>query len=225
MTESRVPCNGLTLKCVGWLFTLCALAAAFFFPQPCALKTILTYLGYISLPIFAYLLVEGFVYCRSLGKYILTLGVAAVITEPFYDYFCLGTWLDLGGANGQNILFAMAVGLVQLSILRALGTAKLGRTVACVLMVLAACVWSFILNIPCGAYFQLMVGIFYLLHNQEKLMLAVAAALSLLLLHTPVLAIPLLYFYDGQRGSYNKYLFYIAYPLLWMAAAMVKLLA
>lgn len=218
--------SGLHLKLIGWLFTLCTVAAIVFFPLKSVAipKIILSYAGYISLPIFAFLLVEGFVFTRSMERYFFLLLAAAVITEPFYDYFCTGSWLNLVDSNGQNILFAMVLGLVQLYFLRYLGTANFVRTFFCVVMVICSAVWTFVLNIPNGFYFQLLVGIFYLLHDRELLMLILGAVLGLLSLGTPVLAFPLLYIYDGERGSYSKYLFYIAYPLVWILAAVVKLL-
>ena len=85
---------------------------------------ILSYLGYISLPIFGFLLVEGFRNTGDFRRYAITMVITAVVTEPFYDYACNGVWLDLAEANGQNILFALVLGLVQLHFLQAMGTCR-----------------------------------------------------------------------------------------------------
>lgn len=225
MNKLRNICfNGYQLKLIGWLCTLCG-AAAVVFPgvSGAGLQRILTGIGYIALPIFAYLLVEGFAYTERLGRYALLLGIAAVITEPLYDYSCIGKWLDIADLNGQNVLFAMLLGVLQLNILRQLGTGKAVRKFACGFTVLAAAIWAMLFNIRYGFYFELMVGIFYLLHNKEKWMFLLSGIISLFALGTPVLGILPLLAYDGERGVYNKYLFYAAWPALWLLAALVRL--
>lgn len=219
--------SGLHMKGLGWLFTLCGVAAMVCFPwDSIALpKIILTYLGYISLPIFAWLLVEGFRHTRSLKKYILTMLLFALITEPFYDYACTGVWLSFQGVNGQNILFAFALGLIQLFFLEYMGLGTFGKTLSCIFMVIATGLWTLLLNIPFGFYFELMVGIFYLLEKKKwgKALTSLAAAL-ITGNFSGIIALPLIVCYNGTRGSYSKYIFYAAYPALWAVLALSKLL-
>ena len=221
--ERKLSLNGLGLKCLGWVFTLCAVGG-FLIPDSIA-GGVLAYLGYISLPIFAFLLVEGFQNTENYNRYVLALLIAALVTEPFYDYACNGVWLDMVELNGQNILFGLALGMVQLYFLKAMGTGSAGRIVASGLMVLCSALWCFILNVPGGALLQLMVGLFYLLKEHPRAMYASAGAIGLLFGGTPVLALPLVAFYNGERGKYCKYIFYAAYPVLWAGIAIVKLFA
>ena len=113
---SDISLNGLHLKLIGWAFTLFHLAAMLLFPlgESSAVKVILSFLGYIALPFFAFMLVEGFAYTDSRIRYVLLLAAAAVLTEPFFDYYMCGSWLDFESANGQNILFAYVLGFFQL---------------------------------------------------------------------------------------------------------------
>ena len=220
---SDISLNGLQLKLLGWAFTLCHLASLLFFPEGGSVPAaILSFLGYMALPIFAFLLVEGFAYTESRIRYVLLLLGAAVLTEPFYDYFHCGVWFDFEAANGQNILFAYVIGIVQLYFISSMGTRALLRTVLTVIMVLACAVWMVILNIPCGGILQLLIGVFYQLHEHPRGKNWLAAAVGLFRI-TPALMIPVLTCYDDEPGEYNKYIFYIAYPLVWIVAAMVKL--
>ncbi len=225
--KNKLSLNGFRLKLTGWAFTLCALLAAVLFPYESTgvPKLILSYLSYISLPIFAFLLVEGFAYTESMEKYIISVFLAALITEPFYDYVCIGSWLSLEGVNGQNILFALGFGLIQLWFLRYMGTGSAGRKFASISLGLGTACWMFILNVPGGMLIQLLVCVFYLLHDHPRARDLTAGALSLVFSGTGVLSLPLIHFYNGERGSYNKYIFYIAYPAAWAAAALIKLLA
>ena len=221
---SDISLNGLQLKLLGWFFTLFHLASLLFFPGgdgPAAM--VLSFVGYMALPIFAFLLVEGFAYTENRIRYLLLLLGAAVLTEPFYDYWHCGTWFDFEAANGQNILFAYVIGMVQLHFISVMGTRAPLRTALTVIMVISSAVWMDILNIPCGSTIQLLVGVFYLLHEHPRIKNWVAAALGLFRLITPALMIPVLTRYNDEPGEYNKYIFYIAYPLVWIVAVMLKL--
>ena len=221
--ERKYSLNGLGLKCLGWVFTLCAVGGIML--PGGAPGAILSYLGYISLPIFGFLLVEGFRNTGDFRRYAITMVITAVVTEPFYDYACNGVWLDLAEANGQNILFALVLGLVQLHFLQAMGTGTVGRILASGLMVLCSALWCFLLNVPGGALLELTAGLFYLLKEHPRAMYASTGAIGLLFGGTPVLALPLVAFYNGERGKYCKYIFYAAYPVLWAGIAIVKLFA
>ena len=218
--------NGFQLKLIGWACTLCGVAAILFFPMTSMgiLKVILTYIGYIALPIFAFLLVEGFALTENLSRYALLLGICALVTEPFYDFVCTGHWLDTASGSGQNIFFAMLLGLLQLRFVHYMGTGSLVRKIACGSMVFATALWTTYLNIPYGFYFEMMVGIFYLLHDNEKWMFWITGVISAFSMGTPALGILAILAYDGERGSYNKYLFYVAYPLIWIVTALIRLL-
>ena len=221
---SDISLNGLQLKLLGWFFTLFHLASLLLFPEgdsPAAM--VLSFVGYMALPIFAFLLVEGFAYTESRIRYMLLLLGAAVLTEPFFDYWHCGVWFDFDAANGQNILFAYVIGIVQLYFISSMGTRSPVRTALTVIMVVSSAIWMDILNIPCGSSIQLLIGAFYLLHERPRIKNWVAAALALFRLITPALMIPVLTRYDDGPGEYNKYIFYIAYPLVWILAAMLKM--
>lgn len=220
---SDISLNGLQLKLLGWFFTLFHLASMLIFPEGGTVAaTVLSLVGNMALPIFAFLLVEGYAYTGNRLRYALLLLGAAVLTEPFYDYFHCGVWFDFEAANGQNILFAYAIGILQLYFISSMGTRAPLRTVLTVIMVFSCAVWMLILNIPCGGMLQLLIGIFYLLHEHPTVKNWLAAAVGLFRI-TPALMIPVLTRYDDEPGEYNKYIFYIAYPAVWIAAAMVKL--
>ena len=70
---------------------------------------ILRLIGRVSFPIFCFLLVEGFFHTHNLKKYILNLGIFALISEPVYDLACAGTLFSLGQ---QNVLFTLLLGLI-----------------------------------------------------------------------------------------------------------------
>ena len=81
---SDISLNGLQLKLLGWFFTLFHLASLLFFPEGgSAVATVLSFIGYMALPIFAFLLVEGFAYTEKRIRYVLLLLGAAVTPGHF----------------------------------------------------------------------------------------------------------------------------------------------
>ena len=69
-------------------------------------------LGRISFPIFCFLLAEVFFLTHSLKKYILSLGIFALISEPIYDLANTGNLFSL---EQQNVLFTLSLGLSVLT--------------------------------------------------------------------------------------------------------------
>ena len=79
-------------------------------------------LGRISLPIFVFLLIEGYFHTSSKGKYFLRMLVFAFISEPFYDFAFYDTFFY---SKNQNILFLLALGILFLFLLEQVS--KIGR--------------------------------------------------------------------------------------------------
>ena len=73
--------------------------------------------GGLAVPVFAFLLVEGFLKTSSYQKYLLSILLFAVISEVPYD-FAVGQ--KLVDWTGQNALISMAVSLMMLYFLRML---------------------------------------------------------------------------------------------------------
>ncbi|MCI2055643.1 MAG: conjugal transfer protein TraX [Oscillibacter sp.] len=177
------------------------------------LYTVLDVLGHAALPIFCFLLVEGVVHTRSKKRYLLTLLAFALISEPIYDQAHYGVWSSF---RLQNVLFTLSIGCAMLWVLetvakRALAAPK-KRWGLTILTVLAAGGLAFLVR---GEYVFLgttAIALFFLLRNRGAWRLA---GLVPLLIASPwvLLAAPVLYAYNGQRGKRGwKYFFYVFYP-------------
>lgn len=219
----NISFSGLALKLMGWIFVVIGAVSLAFLPEGTA-RSVLQVISRIGLPIFAFLAVEGFLHTENLERYIITTVIAAVIAEPFYDYACLGVWFDLSSAvNGQNVLFALALGLVQLYFLRFMGMESVGKVVMSLFMVCAASLWAFLLNVHSGVYPILLMAVFYLLREKKTAWNIVTAVASLPWYLAPALSLLPIAKYSGERGNYNKYIFYVLYPAMWIVLALVKL--
>ncbi len=215
--------NGLQLKLLGWAFTLCGAVGLTFFPDS-VLGAVLNLVSYVAMPIFAFLLVEGFRWSKSLEKFMLCMAVAAVVTEPFYDYACTGSWINFDAWNGQNFLASLFLCQLELFFLNYLGGTKRGKTFQSWALILGVVLWAFFLNIRGGVFMALAVGVMYLFRDQPRIWNILTAVASMSFYVTPALGLLPVSRYNEERGEYNKYIFYAAFPVMWAILAMVKLL-
>lgn len=76
-----------------------------------ALCQIFRAIGRISMPLFVFMLVEGFIHTRNVGKYMLRLLILAVISEVPFDLACFQTpWYP----EYQNVMFSLLIALCLL---------------------------------------------------------------------------------------------------------------
>lgn len=77
---------------------------------------ILRLIGRVAFPIFCYLLVQGFLYTRSVPRYAVRLAVFAAISELPFDWMVFGA----PSFEAQNVYFTLLIGLLTLTALRAI---------------------------------------------------------------------------------------------------------
>ncbi len=99
--------NSFQLKCIAVLTMIIDHTGAVLFPGDLVFR----YIGRISFPVFCFLLVEGFSHTRDMRKYMLRLGVFAVISEIPYDLAFRDTVLEFGH---QNVFFSLFIGVVMM---------------------------------------------------------------------------------------------------------------
>ena len=170
-------------------------------------------------------MVEGYEHTEDRRKYTLQLALSAVAAEPFYDYACIGKWLDFGAANGQNFLFALLMCQLIVVFLKTAEQSKRFKSFMVFSLCLAIPFWAVLFNIRFSGIAMILTAVFYLLREKPKTRDITALAVGTVLKVTGGLSALLIHGYNGQRGGYAKYLFYALYPAMWLVLALVKFFA
>ena len=224
------------LKLWACLFMLVDHAGVAFFDDNLLMRGV----GRLSMPIFAFLLVEGFRRTHHLATYFARLLLLGLLSQPVYLY----AFPDYPGL-GLNILFTLALGLLMLH-----GYAKSGS----VWVVALAAVFAELANFDYGSFAILLIYVLYRWDGKTRsgllrlLLLPIGWQALRRLIHTlsvtglgsPELFLPLLptfatgalawcagFFiaaYNRQAGWPGKYWFYFFYPAHLLAIGWLKTL-
>ncbi len=197
--------NNFTLKMIAIIAMAIDHIGAVLFPEYLIFRLI----GRIAFPIFAFTLVEGFLHTRDIKKYMLRLGLLALISEVPFDLAFSGRLLEFGH---QNVFFTMFLGIAMLYLL--LKTLSKWRQFLIVLgmLLLAEC-----LRTDYNSAGLLTIFLFYQWRGSNVLKLAGMAFVNLFYLggsqgYACFSAIPIA-LYNGERGPKCKWFFYWFYPV------------
>ena len=196
--------NSFQLKCIAVLTMIIDHTGAVLFPGDLVFR----YIGRISFPVFCFLLVEGSSHTRDMRKYMLRLGVFAVISEIPYDLAFRDTVLEFGH---QNVFFSLFIGVVMMYALE-----KNAEWPIKVTEVLLAMWVAVFLRTDYGFKGILLISIYYFLRRYRWRKHAAGAVWNLLwnqIQRYGVFATVFLVLYNGEKGPSMKYFFYLFYPL------------
>ncbi|MBR2046468.1 MAG: conjugal transfer protein TraX [Agathobacter sp.] len=186
-------------------------------------------IGRMSFPIYCFLLVEGFLHTRSVGKYGLRLLAFAALSEIPFDLALTGQAIDM---DYSNVFFTLVIGLMaiwSISYIEKFAEfwkEKQWDTFLGILVV--AMSWLLVVT-ACGGFAEIVlktdygfagviaIVVMYLFRRTKEIgFVAGIFLLTILSSDTEILALFMLYplmKYDGTRGKSMKYVFYAFYPL------------
>ena len=174
----------------------------------------------VAVPIFVFLLFEGFQHTSDWKKYVARVVGLAVLTEIPYDLAMNDKVLEFGSQNP-------VIGLVLCMILLYLFKRFEGRKLICMIMALAGILWAVMLKIDHGVPMMLMLCVMQVFRNKRMFMgfsgVAVAAmcmAISPFYIVAPMgfLAI---HFYNGEKGESSRIVNYLFYPVVLLAVGLI----
>ena len=164
--------------------------------------------GRLAFPIFAFLLVEGFVHTHSRKRYGINLFLFALISEIPWNLIHSGTW----HYPSQNVFFTLFLGFLGLCAIEYFKDQRKWQ-LASLLGLLAA---SIVLRADYGCSGYGFILLLYVLREQ-KILQAIIGSCVLGSRWIAGLAFIPISMYNGERGFVRgpvaKYAFYLFYPL------------
>lgn len=121
--------------------------------------------GRVSFVLFAFLIVEGFLHTRSRSRYLLRLGVFALLSEIPFDLAFSGELMDW---TGQNIYWTLLLGVLVLTLWEQLGQYRgIPFQIARIAVLLAGCSVAFLFSTDYRYMGILLIFILYQTRDWE----------------------------------------------------------
>lgn len=200
---------------------------AFYNDLPRETYYIMRYVGRLAFPLFCFLIALGFIHTHNVKKYLTRLLIFAIISEAAFDWFHFATYFE---TSLQNVFLTLSFGLVALCAYEYF--CKKSMMPLALLTVAICAVAAEFLNTDYGWYGVTLIFILYALRNRTGLKMLFAAltmcASALWFYYTAhhndtfmyvtfaaLLALPIIYSYNGKRGYSRLWLqwaFYVFYP-------------
>lgn len=202
--------------------------------------------GRTAFPIFAFLLVEGFVYTKSRLRYALSLLIFGIISEIPFDLLFFSQEMifttDIPAAvransyllmDQCNVYFTLLIGFLVIwaieSTMRQIRRRNLHvifKWITCLVYIIIGCAIAQKINSDYDLYGVLLISIFYLLRNYEYLNLLggylFISNLSLEFAAFPGFILMCFYSHKRRRIGNLKYLFYLFYPVHILAIYIIR---
>lgn len=178
--------------------------------------------GRLAMPLFSFCIAEGYIHTRDRNKYLLRMGIFAMVSEVPFDL----AFENNINITHQNIMltFFLAIAALRLFDLirgerkEATGKYSAGKTVLGILAVIAVAGIALALRADYHIFAVIAVFLFYLFKDTKNYIRSGVGVAFLALTRTMgyycatgLSFIPLL-FYNGKKGKGLKWLFYAFYP-------------
>ncbi|MGN1415826.1 MAG: TraX family protein [Oscillospiraceae bacterium] len=209
------------------------------------LGEIMHIIGRITAPVMTFFIAEGFYYTKNANKYLLRLGVFAVISYFPYIYMEYGTFYHVTGKGlglidylpRQGVIYTLCLAVLAL---KTVHSEKLHDAVKCMIVILL-CIAALIGD---WMFFPVIWAVLFDRYRGSFKDQAAAFAVSSVIMvgaylaycgfefadmfqYGVLLALIPLHFYNGKRGKIlgekaDKWFFYIFYPLHMLILGFIK---
>ncbi len=195
-------------------------------------------IGRIAMPLFVFMIVEGYMHTKNFKKYIARLLIIAIVTQVIITFFDIQI---IGYVRNINIVFSFVLILILLRIMeRELFKNKYIDPIAR-LYILAIIISIYLLIEIDYSYFAPILAMFFYITNKIKnkdnklliyfLYIVIIPVISTLAIKqliglTTIISAILLILYNGKLGKKSKvlqYSFYIFFPIHYLILYLIKI--
>jgi hypothetical protein len=197
--------------------------------------------GRLAWPIFAYLLAEGFRHTKAPEKFLMRLLAFSFISEIPFD---IVTGNAISFTANTNIFYTLFFGGMAICLCERIKERRGWQTMAVIAAILPTAILAEILTVDYGGIGVLFIFAMYAIKPKTPRLIAFGAfALSqfiplaaaffmgieiplkyLLMLPFALATVPLIAFYNGERGAKVKWLFYLTYPAHLAVLAVISVM-
>lgn len=184
--------------------------------------SVMQLIGGLAVPVFAFLLAEGFRHTSDIRRYLLSMLIFAVVSEVPYDLAVSGTVWDL---STQNALVSMTVCLLMLCCLKAAGELKgFAGVLVKICIVLGAVLWVTLFRAQYGLCLVLLTAVFYVFYGRNVLKVVLGIIISLMYVTGPLAFYGIWCYNEERKDRIPKYVYYAFYPLHLLVLGLIALL-
>ena len=190
------------------------------------LSLVLTAMESCAVPIFAFLLVEGYSHTRSYKKYLARVVVLALVSEVLYNVTMSGSFVDM---HSRNPVWCVVLGLILLGLFRYVDERMGGKKVMRVIMAVAGILWAHMLKVEYGIFYLAVMLTLWVMRDKPQFRLfvgmgvtALCTALSPFYL-AATMGFMAIHFYSGEKSDSSSAFNYIAYPAMLLICAMAPM--
>ena len=188
---------------------------------------ILQVLEACAVPIFAFLLVEGFIHTSNFKNYILRVLGLALVTEIPYNLAISGKFLDF---SSRNPVFGIVLALAVLGFYKYYEGKSLKNVSIKTVVTVAAVMWVGMLGIEYGTPTVLVAVVLWALRgntlfaNVAGATVSILCSLSSLFMMAAPMGFLAVHSYNGEKGESNRVVDYLAYPALLLGSFLAGLI-
>ncbi len=173
--------------------------------------SVMQLLAGLAVPVFALLLVEGFLHTRSFSGYLERITATALISEIAYDFAMSGRFLEF---SQQNPMLALTVCLIMMYLMGLLDSmARVEKGIGRFLIALCAVFWVVALRVEYGVEMVLLTTVFYCFRKHSGVKILLGVLVSLMEPLGPMAFIGIGYYNGSRTLKCSKYVYYALYPL------------
>lgn len=183
-------------------------------------------IGRVAMPLFCFMLVQGAIHTRNRKSYLIRLFIFALLSEIPFDLVFSGQILGFENQfDKQNVIITLFLGASLIIFWEYLNEKLENLLIKIGLMIISYwLIEDIALSIRCDySFFGIRaIALLYLARNNKYLTaLAIflgfyfeahVSGFELYIPYIVYLSIPFIFLYNGKRGKYPKYGFYLFYP-------------
>ena len=192
------------------------------------ISVVLQFVETCAVPIFAFLLAEGFTHTSDPLKYLCRVAGVAVLAELPYNYAMSEKLLDF---STRNPAFGILLAAFVLYLYKQFSEKKAANLLLKTLFTAAAIIWCGMLRIEQGIPIVVLSLVFWLVRNKPNIRNLVGGGVAMVCsLYSPFymvapMSIMVLHFYNGEKGEENRLVSYLFYPVALLVVAVIGSLA